>query len=102
MNGCSKRYLRATSRLRPLGHRRKSDVQISNGHPGDGLCYLGQHSGVAIKHVEAVKHPFDVVRLLYMQGRGLAISCDRETNKMISLGTKHVKILIKISDDGLD
>ena len=41
MNGCSKRYLRATSRLRPLGHGRKSDVQISNGHPGDGLCYLG-------------------------------------------------------------
>jgi hypothetical protein len=42
MNGRSKRYLRATSRLRPLGHGRKSDVQISNGHPGDGLCYLGR------------------------------------------------------------
>jgi hypothetical protein len=41
MNGRSKRYLRATSRLRPLGHGRKSDVQISHGHPGDGLCYLG-------------------------------------------------------------
>jgi hypothetical protein len=43
MNGRSKRYLRATSRLRPLGYGRKSDVQISNGHAGDGLCYLGGH-----------------------------------------------------------
>jgi hypothetical protein len=42
MNGRSKTYLRATSRLRPLGHGRKSDVQISNEHPGDGLCYLGK------------------------------------------------------------
>jgi hypothetical protein len=42
MNGRSKRYLRATSRLRPLGPRRKSyNVQISNGHPVDGLGYQG-------------------------------------------------------------
>ncbi len=46
MNGRSKRYLRATSRLRPLGRGRKSDVQISNGHPGDGLCYLGRQTMV--------------------------------------------------------
>ena len=61
-----------------------------------------QLSGVTIKHVEAVKNPFDVVRLRYVQGPCLAISCDGETNKMISWGTMHVKILIQIFDDGFD
>ena len=61
-----------------------------------------QLSGVAIKHVEAVKNPFDVVRLRYVQGLCLAISCDGETNKMISWGTMDVKILIQIFDDGFD
>ncbi|EFX60423.1 hypothetical protein DAPPUDRAFT_277564 [Daphnia pulex] len=51
MNGRSKRYLRATSRLRPLGHGRQSDVQISNGHPGDGLCYLGMGAKIRSRSV---------------------------------------------------
>ncbi len=76
MNGRSKRYLRATSRLRPLGPGRKSDVQISNGDPGDGLCYLGadEHSPKLLPKPKFLRKSHESTRLSRLQLKDCVIA----------------------------